>query len=82
MSKEKAVAEVLKVLRDGSRCDRYLRRSEDGTYFTTPDHTFLDANGPFSPPSVSIPVAFDTTESEEEEWAEALLKELDDQLSD
>lgn len=76
-TRTEAVEMVLAVLRDGSRNDRYLRVSDDGEYFTTPDREFLTADGRETPPSVKIPVAYDSTEYEEEEWAAALLDELD-----
>ena len=75
-----AVQMVVSVLADGSRSDRFLRQAEDGHYYTTPDETFISNDGPYSPPSVLIPVSYDGTEEDDEEWAEALLTELDDQI--
>lgn len=77
MSHAEAVNMVVSVLRNGGRSDRYLRLADDGHYFTTPDRTFLTDDGPETPPFVAIPVASDSTEFESEEWAEALIRELD-----
>lgn len=80
-TRREAVEMVLSVLRDGARNDRYLRQADDGHYYTTPDHTFLGDDGPYSPPGVTIPVAYDTPEEQEEGWAEALLDELDEKVA-
>lgn len=82
-TKAEAIAEVMDVLSDGSRSDRYLRQAEDGTYFTTPDDTFLDNDGGrYSPPSVKIPVSDGGTEEEDEQWAEALIEQLDTKIDE
>lgn len=77
-SHAEAVEMVLGVLRCGGRSDRWLRLADDGGYFTTPDTEFLRSDGSVeSPPAVRIPVASDCNEIEEEEWADALIRELD-----
>lgn len=76
-----AVQMVLSVLQDGRRLDRFLRQAEDGHYYTSPDRTFISGDGPYTPPCVTIPVAYETSESDAEEWAETLLAELDSQVS-
>ncbi len=70
---------VLSVLRDGSRRDRYLRRASDGHLYTSPDRSFVGDEGPYTPPYVEIPVAYDTTDEDEREWAVQLLEQLEDQ---
>lgn len=72
-----AVKIVLEVLRDGQRNDRYLRVAADGTYYTSPDKTFISDDGPYTPTYVLIPVAYDCTEEEEDRWAASLVDELD-----
>lgn len=69
---------VLGVLRDGQRRDRYLRRAEDGHLYTSPDKTFLGDDGPDTPAYVEIPVVYDATEDEEEEFAWTLIDLLDE----
>ena len=76
-----AVQMVVSVLADGSRSDRLLRQADDGHYYTTPDETFISNDGPYSPPSVLIPVSYHGAEEDDEEWAEALLTELDDKIA-
>jgi hypothetical protein len=78
----KAVEMVAAVINDGSRIDRFLRVAADGHYYTSPDKTFLTNDGPETPPHVAIPVGEDITEQDAEEWAEALLGELDAKVSE
>ncbi len=71
---------VLSVLRDGQRSDRILRRADDGHLYTSPDRTFIGEFGPYTPPHVEIPVAYDTDEEAEVEWADKLIDELDEEI--
>lgn len=71
-----AIQTVLAVLRDGSRTDRYLRRTDDGRYYTTPDLTHLRPDGSTeTPPYVFIPVS--DGDGDDEEWARELVSQLD-----
>lgn len=79
-TREEAVEMIVAVLSDGQRSDRYLRRAEDGHYYTSPDLTFLGNDGPYTPPYVTIPVSYDGTEDEDRQCAEALIDELDEQM--
>ena len=72
-TRSEAVEMIVDVLADGNRSDRYLRQAEDGHYFTTSD---LSNDGPYTPPSVKIPVSYDGTEDEDRDWAESLLDQL------
>ena len=81
-TRTEAVEVVLSVLRHGGRSDRYLRVTDAGVFFTTPDRTFLTADGPETPPFVTIPVASGTSEYEEEQWAEMLLSELESKIEE
>jgi hypothetical protein len=65
--------EVLSVLRDGSRIDRYLEFDGEKLYLTCKDVT----------PGVRqyyVPCADGTAESDEEEWADELLLNATSQL--
>jgi len=77
MNHNEAVKAVAKILADGNRSDRYLRVTDDGDYFTTPDYTFLTSDGVETPVSVKIPVSESDSEEENEVWADALIRELD-----
>jgi hypothetical protein len=78
-----AVNMVSKVIADGQRIDRYLRVSDEGNYYTSPDREFLTSQGREVPVYVEIPVGgYDTSEEEEKEWAEALISELVEAMED
>lgn len=69
MNREKAIQDVLGVIRDGSRVDRFLTVGMDGEAYTT-DHA---PEGPY----IHIPVGYDTTEDEEDLLAENIVYELE-----
>ena len=73
-----AIEMVVRVLCDGSRCDRYLRVTADGEYYTTPSRRVMTDDGPETPPYVAIPV-FDCDLSDEdlEIEARAIIQQLD-----
>ncbi len=81
-TKNEAREMILAVLRDGNRNDRNLRMADDGSYFTTPDKTFIGDDGPHTPLYVAIPVAYDTTEEQEEEWADSLIADLNEKIAE
>lgn len=74
-----AIKMVTSVILDGSRSDRYLRKSDDGSYYTTPDLEYLTPDGRETPPYVRIPCCdTDITDDEAEHWAETLISQLDE----
>lgn len=81
MTHLEAVDMVVGVMRDPQRIDRYLRRTDEWRYYTTPDRTYLGNDGPYTPPFVTIPVDRDCTDDEAEEIAGDLLAELDHELA-
>lgn len=81
MTRNEAVKMVMSVLADGARSDRWLRKSADGDYFTTPDWTFTTSDGQDTPEAVPIPVSETGTVDEDREWAAELLRELDTLLA-
>lgn len=60
-----AVENIVDVMLTRSRTDRYLRKAEEGHYYTTADVVFVNQDGTYTPPYVSIPVA-DRGSSDEE----------------
>ncbi len=83
-TKNEIVKMILGVMRDGQRSDRYLRRADDGHYYTTPDLTFLSSDGERdTPPYASIPVddgSADMTPEDRWDWAASIIDELDEQI--
>ena len=79
-----AIALVVAVMTDRTRSDVYLRRADDGTYFTTPDAAFLGPDGQVVvPPAVMIPLNTEPiTEDDADECAAEMLNQLDDALGD
>lgn len=77
------VENIVDVMLDRRRIDRYLRKTEDGRYYTTADVVFVNQDGPYTPPYVSIPAA-DGGETDEElaENAVALMRYLDGQTEE
>ena len=68
------MSEILKVIRDGNRIDRYILRGENGPYITTGEEHL----GRFyhkGPVSLCIPVSYDLTEKQELALANDLLVE-------
>ena len=63
-----AIGEILEVLRDGARIDRWIGRGADGSLYTTQRDESCEQWGP-------IPVAAGLSEEEEEEWAAAIHEE-------
>lgn len=77
-SRLSAAQMIADVLADGSRIDRYLRRDDDGAYYTTSDRTYLSDSGPITPAYVAIPTDDGSaTDDELFDWGFALLAELD-----
>ncbi len=58
-------SEILSVIRDGSRIDRYLTEGRDGWYLTT-ENT--------SEEQIKVEAGLDTTEDQEEEAADEYLR--------
>lgn len=58
------VSEILKVIRDGSRIDRYIFNGDEGPFITTGDEPVqrFYYKGPIS---LYIPVGYDLTEEQE-----------------
>jgi hypothetical protein len=80
MATQDIVQEIVAILRNGRRIDRFLRVADDGHYYTTPDKTYLTNNGPDTPPYVTIPYAgSDVTDDEAEAWVELMIEELEAQ---
>lgn len=65
--------DILDVLRDGSRIDRYISAWPGIGWKVT---TRNDAEE-----QIEIPVAHDTTEEEEERWADKLVDQADEALA-
>lgn len=68
------ISDIEAVIQDGRRIDRYLRLSDEGNYFTTPDYEFIGPEGPYCPPSVRIPVG--ERGEPARRWARALCARL------
>lgn len=64
--------QILSVIRDGNRIDRFIEAATDGTLFVTTENT--------AEQQIKIGCGFDTTESEEEEWADALIAQAEEEL--
>ena len=77
---------VTRLLTSQSRIDRIIRRSEDGTLYTTDAEYYIDSNGPNAGgPSVKIPQWHndsDMSEEELEENAIAFIDQLDSQIAE
>lgn len=72
------IDEIVSVLRDGSRTDRHIQRGPKGRFGTRGKLyvTSFDTQTP----SVSIPVAHDATEAQEEAWAVELYRQAEREL--
>ncbi len=78
-TRSQAIQMVAAVIEDPQRSDRILRRAEDGQYYVTDAEAYIGTSGPEYPPSVRIPAANEELSPEAlEEWADALLSELDE----
>ena len=64
--------QVLSVIRNGSRIDRFIEAGTDGTLFVT---TANDASE-----QIKIGCGEDTTEQEEENWADAMISQATEEL--
>lgn len=64
--------QVLSVIRNGNRIDRFIEAGADGELFVTTENT--------AETQIKIGCGFDTTESEEEEWADALIAQAEEEL--
>lgn len=72
-TRDEAIEMVLAVALDGSRIDRYLRRADDGTFYTT-DADYI----PGVVRGVQIPVIEGDEDADaERQMAEALLDEVE-----
>jgi hypothetical protein len=80
MHRQQAIKEIIAIMGDGSRSDRYLRFGwGEGQYITTPDLNFLEPSGEIhTPPFVRIPfVDSGATAKELRGSALALVMELE-----
>lgn len=64
--------QILNVIRDGSRIDRFITRAADGSLFLTTEDD--------SERQVMIGVGDGTTEEEEEAWADELIERAEGEL--
>lgn len=71
-----AIRDIVAVMADGRRIDRYLRLSDEGTPYTTDAAEHIGENGPYNTPYVEIPSGQGVTEKEAKAWAGAILDEL------
>jgi hypothetical protein len=71
-----AIRDIVGVMADGRRIDRYLRLSDDGTPYTTDAAEYIGDDGPYNTPHAKIPSGQGMTEKEARAWAGAILDAL------